>query len=293
MGGAPRALPSSRRQRTRVGDAVRSAFAAGFAGVCLDRPSAPLTLGLLGAGFCSDCQRFHPPARARLRRAFPAGRLPGARARGRGPGVEALSFEVLPFGRDFWRARNDALERAVADYARSARDAARAAARQFGIVVQFDARRPRAAPRRPPRGRRDLPGAVHRRHDGARSPGCSALRSADAPPPSRPWRRAARRQRRRGGRELRHRSVGRRAVRRAGRGGGAGAPARTAARRRGALAARGDAGRRVRDPLPPPRRTSGPAAAIAPRSSAPPRPSRSSTCRRRWCSGWATRRRRR
>ena len=140
MGGAPRACLSSERQRTRVGDAVRSAFAAGFAGVCLDRPDAPLTLGLLGAGFCTDCQRaftrqlvrdygehFQPVDFLALAREAVA------QASG------ALSFEVLPFGRDFWRARNDALERAVADYARSARDAARAAARRFDVVVQFDA----------------------------------------------------------------------------------------------------------------------------------------------------------
>ncbi|WP_242360409.1 hypothetical protein [Anaeromyxobacter sp. SG17] len=140
MGGTPRACLSSERQRARVGEAVRAALSAGFAGVCLDRPDAPLTLGLLGAGFCTDCQRaftrhlvreygdhFQPIDYLSLAREAVA------QASG------ALSFEVLPFGRDFWRTRNEALERAVADYARSARDAARAAARAFEVVVQFEA----------------------------------------------------------------------------------------------------------------------------------------------------------
>ncbi len=140
MGGAPRACLSSERQRIRVADAVRSAVAAGFAGVCLDKPDSPLTLGLLGAGFCTDCQRAFT---RQLVREYgdhfqPVDFLALAReAVAQASG--ALSFEVLPFGRDFWRARNDALERAVADYARSARDAARAAARPFDVVVQFEA----------------------------------------------------------------------------------------------------------------------------------------------------------
>ncbi|ABS28634.1 conserved hypothetical protein [Anaeromyxobacter sp. Fw109-5] len=140
MGGTPRACLSSERQRARVGEAVRAALSAGFAGVCLDRPDAPLALGLLGAGFCTDCQRaftrhlvreygdhFQPVDFLALARAAVA------------DASGALSFQRLPFGRDFWRARNEALERAVADYARSARDAARAAARSFDVVVQFEA----------------------------------------------------------------------------------------------------------------------------------------------------------
>ena len=186
----------------------------------------------------------------------------------------ALSFEVLPFGRDFWRARNDALERAVADYARSARDAARARRRarstwssQFEAVGPAQLRAARHADagglpgRRPPPARR-----------GSGSSGCFAPRWGGAPPPSRPRR------------PRRPRAHARLAAVAAtcgidlsgvepsgahGRGGGAGTPARAAARHRGPLAA----SRRRPSPSArsstPPRRTSGPAGATAPRSSAP------------------------
>lgn len=139
-GGPPRACLASPRQRARVAEAAQAALAAGFAGVCLDRPDAPLALGLLGAGFCPDCQRelsrqlsreygehFQPLDYLALVRA--------AIAQASG----ALSFEQLPFGRDFWRARHDALARAVAEHARDVRDAARAAGRPFAVVAQFEA----------------------------------------------------------------------------------------------------------------------------------------------------------
>ncbi len=139
-GGPPRACLSSPRQRVRVADATRAALAAGFAGVCLDRPDASLALGLLGAGFCPECQRdlgrhlsreygdqFQPVDYLALARS--------AIAQASG----AISFEQLPFGRDFWRIRNEALPRAVCQYARDARDAARAAARPFEVVAQFEA----------------------------------------------------------------------------------------------------------------------------------------------------------
>jgi hypothetical protein len=138
-GGAPRACLSSERQRARVADAARAALQAGFAGVCLDRPDAPLALGLLGAGFCSECQRdlarhlvreygehFQPVNYLALAREAVA------QASG------ALSYAQLPFGRDFWRVRHDALVRAVRAYARSARDAAREAARPFDVVAQLE-----------------------------------------------------------------------------------------------------------------------------------------------------------
>src|SRR4030042_1519381 len=53
----PPAAAHPARQRLRVAEAARAALRAGFAGICLDRPDAPLALGLLGAGFCPDCQR--------------------------------------------------------------------------------------------------------------------------------------------------------------------------------------------------------------------------------------------
>ena len=139
-GGPPRACLSSGRQRARVADAARAALQAGFAGVCLDRPDAPLALGLLGAGFCPECQRdlarhlsreygehFQPLDYLALARAAVA-QAPGA-----------ISFAQLPFGRDFWRVRNEALVRAVRDDTRAVRDAAREAARPFEVVAEFEA----------------------------------------------------------------------------------------------------------------------------------------------------------
>jgi hypothetical protein len=138
-GGPARACLSSERQRARVADAARAALQAGFAGICLDRPDAPLALGLLGAGFCADCQRellrhlvreygdhFQPLDYLALAREAVA------QASG------ALDYTQLPFGRDFWRVRNDALVRAVRDHARAARDAARETARPFEVVAQLE-----------------------------------------------------------------------------------------------------------------------------------------------------------
>jgi len=139
-GGPARACLSSERQRLRVAEAARAALQAGFAGVCLDRPDAPLALGLLGAGFCPDCQR---DLARHLSREYgdhfqPVDYLALAReAVAQAPG--ALAFAQLPFGRDFWRVRNEALVRAVRDHARAARDAARDAARPFEVVAQFEA----------------------------------------------------------------------------------------------------------------------------------------------------------
>jgi hypothetical protein len=140
MGGPPRACLSSERQRARVAEAAKAALDAGFAGVCLDRPDAPLAIGLLGAGFCTDCQRAF--ARHLVREYGehfqPIDYLALAReAVAQAPG--AVTFEQLPFGRDFWRVRHDALERAVQDYVRATRDAARASARPFDVVVQLEA----------------------------------------------------------------------------------------------------------------------------------------------------------
>ncbi len=139
-GGVPRACLASERQRARVAEAARAALQAGFAGVCLDRPDAPLALGLLGAGFCPDCQRDLARHLAReygdhFQPVDPLALAREAVAQAAG----ALSFAQLPFGRDSWRVRNEALVRAVRADARAARDAARAAARPFDVVAQFEA----------------------------------------------------------------------------------------------------------------------------------------------------------
>jgi hypothetical protein len=139
-GGALRACLTSDRHRARIAEAAKSALTAGFAGLCLDRPDAPLALGLLGAGFCPDCQR---DLGRHLAREYgdhfqPVNYLALAReAVAQSSG--AVGFDQLPFGRDFWRVRHDALERAVGLYVRAARDAARGGARSFEVVAQFEA----------------------------------------------------------------------------------------------------------------------------------------------------------
>jgi hypothetical protein len=137
-GGPARACATSPRQRAKVAETTRAAVQAGFAGVCLDRPDAPLALGLLGAGFCPECQRelARHLAREYGEQFQPVDYLALARAAiAQAPG--ALSFEQLPFGREFWSVRHEALIRAVGAYARDARDAARAASRPFEVVAQF------------------------------------------------------------------------------------------------------------------------------------------------------------
>lgn len=138
--GAPRACLNSLRHRARVEAAVRRALGLGYAGVCLDRPDAPLALGILGAGFCGDCQRAF--ARELVREYGdhfqPLDYLALAReALASSPG--ALTHERIAFGREFWRARAAWLDGAVAAYARTARDAAREAGRPFEVAARFEA----------------------------------------------------------------------------------------------------------------------------------------------------------
>ncbi len=137
--GTLRACLSSGRQRARLAEAARAALEAGFAGVCLDRPDAALALGPLGAGFCPDCQRelgrllereygehFQPLDYLALARE--------ALAQSSG----AVGVDQLPFGRDFWRMRTDALEHALRADTRAVRDAARQSSRSFEVVAQFE-----------------------------------------------------------------------------------------------------------------------------------------------------------
>jgi hypothetical protein len=140
LGGPPRACLTSERHRARVAEAARAALTAGFAGLSLDRPDASLAQGLLGAGFCPDCQRdfgrrlaseygeqFQPLDYLRLAREALAS-APGA-----------VGFAALPFGRDFWRFRHESLERSVRAHARAARDAARGVGRPFAVTAWFEA----------------------------------------------------------------------------------------------------------------------------------------------------------
>ena len=130
----------SPRHRARVEQAVVSALTAGFAGVCIDRPDSPIAQGFLGSGFCTDCQRAFSQelSRAYGEQFMPLDFLALAR-QALAQSAGAVGHAQLPFGRDFWRFRAQSLERAVAAYARAARDAARAAGRSFEVTVQFEA----------------------------------------------------------------------------------------------------------------------------------------------------------
>jgi hypothetical protein len=138
--GALLACLTGEPHRRAVALAVGAALQAGYAGAVFHRPDAPLAEGLLGAGFCPDCQR---ELQRRLARKYgdqfqPLDVLAMARealAGARG----ALEPADLPFGRDFWRFRHEALERAVRALVRACRDAARAADRPFPLCGWFAA----------------------------------------------------------------------------------------------------------------------------------------------------------
>ncbi|HUM13400.1 MAG TPA: hypothetical protein VLT82_20800, partial [Myxococcaceae bacterium] len=140
LSGPPRACLSSARHRERVARATREALSAGFGGVCLDRPDASLALGLLGAGFCPECQgAFGRHLSREYGEHFqPVDYLAVARE-AVSVSSGALTFDQLPFGRDFWRFRVGALDEAVRVYVRAARDAARGLDRPFEVVAQFEA----------------------------------------------------------------------------------------------------------------------------------------------------------
>ncbi len=142
---SPRSCLSSTRHREEVAESAAAAVAAGFAGILLDRPDAPLALGLLGAGFCPDCRRtflselggeygeqLEPLDYAALAR--------DALASASG----AVSFEQVPFGREFWRFRHEQVARAVRDHARAARDRARAAGHALELAARFETAGPAA-----------------------------------------------------------------------------------------------------------------------------------------------------
>ncbi|HET6439381.1 MAG TPA: hypothetical protein VFG59_15030 [Anaeromyxobacter sp.] len=140
LSGPPRACLSSARHRERVAQAAREALAAGFGGIYLDRPDAPLALGLLGAGFCHDCLRAFDRLLAREygEQFHPVDYLLLARE-ALTTSSGAVAFDALPFGREFWRFRTEALDEALRCYVRGARDAGRGLERPFQVVAQFEA----------------------------------------------------------------------------------------------------------------------------------------------------------
>jgi hypothetical protein len=140
FGGDLRACLVSERHRGRVARGAALGLELGFRGVCLDRPDAPLALGILGAGFCPDCQRaFSRELKREYGEHFqPIDYLALAReALAQSSG--ALGYEQLPFGRDFWRFRAASLDDAVRAQARAARDASRAHAKPFEVAALFEA----------------------------------------------------------------------------------------------------------------------------------------------------------
>jgi hypothetical protein len=138
--GQLRACLVSDRHRARIEGAIASALAAGFAGVCLDRPDAPIAQGFLGSGFCSECQRFFSRELAREYgdQFVPIDYLAMARE-ALTQAAGAVTFAKLPFGREFWRMRVAALDRAVGLFSRAARDAARSAGKPFEVTAQMEA----------------------------------------------------------------------------------------------------------------------------------------------------------
>lgn len=135
---APRGCHASGAHRERVAAEIRAAFEAGFSGVCLERPDAALSLGLLGAGFCESCQAAFARSLARTYGPHlePFDYLALAReALAQASG--AVGLAQLPFGRDFWRTRQVAFAEAMLSHARTARDVARGV-RSFRVVAQFD-----------------------------------------------------------------------------------------------------------------------------------------------------------
>jgi hypothetical protein len=140
LSGPPRACLSSTHQRDRVAASAQAALAAGFGGICLDRPDAPLALGLLGAGFCHDCRTAFD--RYLLREYgghFEALDYLAVAREAVTASSGAVTFDQLPFGRDFWRFRTECLDAAVRDYVRGARDGARLLERPFAVTAQFEA----------------------------------------------------------------------------------------------------------------------------------------------------------
>lgn len=132
------ACPVSPPGRERLAARLRAALQAGFAGVALDRPDAPLGLGLLGAGFCPECQRDFQRELAReygdQLEPFDARDL-AREALAQASG--AVGLDALPFGREFWRFRADSVTRAVAAAARAARDQARSTGRVAHVSARF------------------------------------------------------------------------------------------------------------------------------------------------------------
>ena len=140
LSGPPRACLSSSRHREWATQAAREAFTAGFGGVCLDRPDAPLALGLLGAGFCPECQAaFGRHLSREYGEHFQAVDYLAMAREAVSASSGAVTFDRLPFGRDFWRFRTECLDEAMREYARGARDASRGFERVFDVVAQFEA----------------------------------------------------------------------------------------------------------------------------------------------------------
>jgi hypothetical protein len=137
-GEAALACPVSLPARERLAARLEAALGAGFAGVALDQPDAPLLPGLLGAGFCPGCQRaFHQELAREYGDQLEPFDAQGLAREALAQASGALGLEALPFGREFWRFRADSVTGAVAAAARAARDWARSLGRAVHVSARF------------------------------------------------------------------------------------------------------------------------------------------------------------
>lgn len=142
---SPRACLSSARHCDEVAEYAGAAVAAGYAGILLDRPDAPLALGLLGAGFCPRCQdAFLSELRGEYGDQLEPLDYAASAREALASASGALGYEQLPFGREFWRFRHDQVAGAVRDHTRAARDRARAAGHALDVAARFETSGPAA-----------------------------------------------------------------------------------------------------------------------------------------------------
>lgn len=145
-GEAARACPVSPRRREWLAARLREAVDAGWAGVVLDQPDASLALGLLGAGFCPDCQRvFLRELEGEYGEQLEPVDVGDLAREALAQASGAVGLDAFPFAREFWRFRTDSIARAVGAAARAARDQARAAGRAVHVSARFAAMGPAQA----------------------------------------------------------------------------------------------------------------------------------------------------
>lgn len=138
-------LVSPRRQEWLAGR-LRETLDAGWGGVVLDHPDASLALGLLGAGFCPDCQRvFRREIEGEYGEQLDPFDVRDLAREALAQASVAVGLDAFPFAREFWRFRTDSIASAVGAATRAARDQARAAGRAVHVSARFAAMGPAQA----------------------------------------------------------------------------------------------------------------------------------------------------